>query len=161
MPERMTIEQLQFFMSRLTLFWSANRVAEELDVTPLTIRYWQRHDHRPSLTRLGDFEDALKQLTKELRRKDRSPQTRFHSAIADLLFADPIPKYYHPATGDTNALNDILISMTLNKQAKSTDIFKATKGYTKMQVYYAADKLGIKRHQKVKGRNGYALWSMK
>jgi hypothetical protein len=160
--KRMTIPQVQYYLHRMRLFWSLARIAEELETTILSVRRWQANETQPPLFRLGDFDAALKQLHKELRRKAKSPQTQFYNGVADALIEDDVPEYRDPldTAPQPDELRERLVDLLYQKSMKSSDVFAHFPGVSRARLYHAADQVGIVRQHAVKGRNGYSLWSL-
>ena len=166
MKKRMSRAQTNYYLWRARLFWSITRIAEELEVSGLTVKRWLKGHIEPPFEKLPEFEDMLTRLMRELHRKNRveKPGTAFYAIVADALIEHDPPAYTRPseAAVDVHDLVDYLTTTLLGKHVKSTDVFKNTDaaGFSRMQVYHAANKLGVERDHKEKGRGGYSIWHL-
>lgn len=161
--KQMTRDQVQYYVSRFRWVLPDTRIAEELGVTSTTWSRWANNEGRPSLAKIRDFRDLLRDLCKGIVREARGSRG-WEARISDLMLEDPEPAWRAPAVHSANpdVLRDMLIEMTLDRKAKSGDILRAAfkAGFTRMQVYHMADRIGIMRDHKKFGRAGYSEWSL-
>ena len=154
----------QYYYMRLSLFWSDAKIAEEMGVSIMTLRRWKTI--MPPVREQAKLDRALTRLIKSLRRKALSVETQVYNRLADALeFDDPpefvdVDRYRTRSAALVQGLDDFLRGKTL----RSTTIlrkFQTELGYTRMQINYAAKKLGVKKMQVQPGPNGYSEWSLK
>lgn len=154
----------QYYYIRLSLFWPDSKIAEEMGVSIMTLRRWKTI--LPPVREQAKLDRAIRQLLKSLRRQSLSVETKVYGRVADALEIDSPPefvdvdRYRTRSASLVQGLDDFLRGKTL----RSTTImrkFQTDLGYTRMQINYAAKKLGVKKVQVQPGPNGYSEWSLK
>lgn len=161
---QMSRAQADYYINRLRLFLNQTECAEEVNVSVMTWRRWEQHRGLPNRSMKPAFEKALMGVARRIARKAKTPATEFYARISDVLLADPCPAYTKPELPGVSIeyLHEQLIDRLYKNEVKSGDILDEFEemGYTRMQIYHAANKLGVKRKHVVKGRNGYSLWRL-
>ena len=164
LAKQMTRDQTQYYATRFRSRLPDKRIAEKLGVALTTWTRWANNEGLPPFYMIKDFRDLLHALCKNIVHEARGPR-RWEARIADVMLEDPEPEWQEPAIKNTNpdVLEEMLIELCLDKKGNSNRIFDrcTSAGFSRMQVYSMADKLGIMREQKKFGRNGYSLWTLR
>jgi len=160
----MSRPQVLYYQRRLQVLLSDTAIAKRLGVSNMTLNRWFSGEYNPPATTEDDLRYILKEEVAKLHKRRRETRDEFYGDLADCITAAKPPEYAEPArpADDLGKLSDLIVSKCMGTKCSSTEIFKAALGlgFTKMQVYHMADKLGVIRRHVKKGRAGYSEWIM-
>lgn len=158
----------EYFLSRLSAFWSVRRIAIEMNVSNPTVLRWTEDKTLPSVKYLKQFDKALKRLVEEI--EDKSQEMGdFYSELALFILEEKRP----PTIGGEQRqyseqksllpLRQMIEDMTDGKKVRSTEVIAKglEMGYTRAQIQRQATDLGVDKHVKGIGRNMKSYWSLK
>lgn len=160
---QMTRLQTQFFMGKLSLFYTTTEIMEVLSVTRPTVERWLSGETTPSISHLPIFVSALEGLLLYLDKYAKHHGT-WAREIADVIEAQTMPSNNVTISpkNEADAVTRFLKGLLGNKPMKSQEVFKRAQelDFTRPQVIYSAKKLGVIKRQMGQGRNSYSVWRL-
>ena len=162
----MSRDEALYYIERFKfLIRSDTTIAKKLEISYATWLRWMNGENSPPLSMRPEFKDLLTEELKTLHNKAKRKRVRFLGDVADAIIGEEPPEHTksHKPADNPQVLRDLLTELCYGRTATSTDIFRKALelGYTKLQIYHVADKLGIVRNHVKKGRGGYSNWSMR